>query len=196
MNLLVYGSGIFGRLVRDNLIMSGHHFAGYIDDYRKGDDIVGGYDIFRAGYPAEEYGVVIGIGYKHFEERQGIFNKLKESGYSMPAIIHPASYVADPDTVHDGAIIMAGAIVDIKATIGELTVLWPGACVNHDTTIGCNCFISPNATVCGSVSIGDSVFLGAGATVADHVEIGDNVFIKAGEVVGMESIQRTRRDIA
>ena len=74
--------------------------------------------------------------------------------------------------------VMAGALVDVRAKIGLASVLWPSACVNHDASIGDNCFLSHNTTVCGFVDIGRNSFVGANATIADRCVVPLISFIK------------------
>lgn len=191
--MLIYGSGIYARLLRNLLEQLAIDCFGYIDDFHQGESIVGNYDDAKHTFPPTRCGIVIGVGYKHFDERWRIFQQVKADGYLVPSLIHPAAYVANRNVVGAGSVVMAGAVLDTRATLGELCVVWPGACVNHDTRVGRNTFISPNATVCGNVSVGEFVFIGAGAIIADHLQIADNVFIPAGDVVGKHSPQRPRR---
>lgn len=182
MPLLVYGSRDFGRVVRDLLERCGHQFVGYVDDVYDGDDVVGSYLKAKSMYPPGTVGIAIAIGYGHLEARWKIFQQVVLDGYRVPTLIHPTAYVRDPDAIGQGAVIMAGAIVDVAVKLGELTVLWPGAVINHDSVVGANSFISPNATVCGFVTIGQSCFVGAGAVIVDHRSVPDHGFVKAGHV--------------
>lgn len=182
MNLLVYGSKDFGKVLRDLLVICGHEFIGYVDDLESGAEIVGNYTNAAKIHPPGTCGMVIAVGYEHLAQRWEIFQRVSADGYEIPSLIHDRAYVRNPDAVGKGAVVMAGALVDVGATLGEMVVLWPGAVVSHDSAIGANTFLSPNATVCGFVTIGHSCFVGAGAVVTDHRSVSDNSFIKAGRV--------------
>lgn len=182
MKLLVYGSRDFGRVVRDLAQTCGHHFVGFVDDLYEGAHVLGNYGAVKSLYPPGSAGMVIAIGYGHLEARWKIFRKVVADGYEVPTLIHDRAYVRSPEGIGRGALIMAGAIVDVSVKLGELTVLWPGAVVNHDSVIGANTFISPNATVCGFVEVGESCFVGAGAVIVDHRSVPDHAFVKAGDV--------------
>jgi sugar O-acyltransferase (sialic acid O-acetyltransferase NeuD family) len=182
VKLLVYGSKDFGRVLRDLLVICGHEFIGYIDDLNSGEEIVGNYTTATKLHPPGTCGIVIAIGYEHLAQRWGIFQRVSADGYFLPPLIHNRAYVRDPSAVGKGAVVMAGATVDVCARLADLVVLWPGATVSHDSVIGENTFISPNATVCGFVTVGRSCFIGAGAVVVDHRSVPDNSFIKAGQV--------------
>jgi UDP-3-O-[3-hydroxymyristoyl] glucosamine N-acyltransferase len=75
--------------------------------------------------------------------------------------------------------VMARAVVDTEAILGDLAVLWPGANVSHHSQIGCNTFLSPGAIVCGKAFVGSSCFIGAGAVITDGVCLVDESFVKA-----------------
>ncbi len=182
MKVLVYGSRDFGRVLKNLLPACGYDFAGFIDDVHVGEEIVGPYEAVVGRYHPSEYGIVIGIGYKHLRARWEIYKMVVADGYRVPRIIHGRSYVGETDSVGNGSIIMVGSIVDISASVRELAVLWPGSVINHDSEIGENTFISPNATVCGFVKIGRDCFVGAGAVIADHRTVPNGTFVKAGQV--------------
>ena len=182
MNLLIYGSREFSEVVKDLVIQCDHEFAGFIDDYDSGGNIVCSFADIVEKYPAGKFGVVIAIGYKHLKARWEIFHRIQSLGYQTPALIHSKAYVREPSAVGPGAMVMAGAIVDVHAQIGAMCVLWPGVVVNHNSMIGTNTFLSPNATVCGYAQVGESSFVGAGAIIVDHIDVPAESFIKAGRV--------------
>lgn len=178
MQLLIYGSKDFAATVVELVRHCGHEVAGMVDDYNSGPGILGKFDSVVHSHPPSEYGVAMAIGYSNISARWAAWEKIRSAGYRAPALIHPRAYVADTVHVGEGAIIMAGAIVDVHAEIGDLVVLWPGACVNHDVKIGPNVFISPNATLCGFAHVGAHSFVGAGAVIVDHGQVPEASFIK------------------
>lgn len=180
MKILVYGSMEFGRVLRDLVAHCGHEFIGYIDDLRSGPEIVGDYAKAAMLHPPGTCGIVIAIGYGHLARRWEIFQRVSADRYALPALIHDRAYVRSPEAVGNGTVVMAGAMVDVFASLSDLVVLWPGAVVSHDSMIGGNTFVSPNATICGYVTVGHSCFIGAGAVVADHRTVPDHTFVKAG----------------
>lgn len=182
MKILVYGSLEFGEVVKYLVLQCGHEFVGFIDDYSTGGEILGTFAEVVEKHPADSYGIVIAIGYKHLKARWDVFQRVQSLGYRSPALIHPKAYVRETGAVGPGAMVMAGAIVDIHAQIGAMCVLWPAAVVNHNSNIGANTFLSPNSTVCGHVQVGENSFVGAGAVIVDHVSVPADAFIKAGTV--------------
>jgi sugar O-acyltransferase (sialic acid O-acetyltransferase NeuD family) len=185
VKLLVYGSVDFGRVLRDVLGACGHEFAGYIDDVRAGEaEVLGAFEAVRERCPPREFGVVIAVGYKDLAARWRVYQRTRMAGYECPALIHPAAYVRDAAAIGPAAVVMARAIVDMRARINDASVLWPGANVSHDAAIGANTFLSPNATICGFVTVGRDCFIGAGAVVPDHRTVPDGSYLKAGAVYG------------
>lgn len=168
MQVLMYGSrefaGTVGELIKD----CGHDVAGCIDDFSTGAHIVGTLEQVRHSHPPSHYGIAIAVGYKNLEARWEAWQRVRAVGYRAPPLVHPRAYVARTAHIGEGAMIMAGSLVDVGAQLGEIVVAWPGACISHDCVIGENSFISPNATLCGYVRLGAHCFVGAGAAVVDH----------------------------
>ncbi|MBN8441192.1 MAG: hypothetical protein J0M28_05730 [Thauera sp.] len=178
MRLLIYGSKEFAATVAELAQHCGHAVIGMVDDFSGGAGIVGTFDAVTRDFPASDYGFAVAIGYSNIPARWAAWERIRAAGYRAPALRHPRAYVADSAVVGEGAMVMAGAVVDVRAQLGELTVVWPGACINHDVIVGENSFISPNATICGSAVIGRDSFIGAASAIADHVVVPPASFIK------------------
>jgi sugar O-acyltransferase (sialic acid O-acetyltransferase NeuD family) len=178
MRLLIYGSKDFAATVTELASHCGHEVAGMVDDYNTGPGIIGTFEAVIHTHPPSEYGIAIAIGYSNIPARWAAWQRIRSAGYHAPELIHPRAYVADSARIGEGAMVMAGAIVDVRTEIGDLTVVWPGACINHDSKIGANTFISPSATLCGFVQVGAHSFLGAGAVIVDHCQLPEASYIK------------------
>jgi len=195
MKILVYGCAEFGQVVRNLVTNCRHEFTGFIDDYipvskfgieKFMQDInydtlqFGTYEEIKKECSPKKHAIAIAVGYKDLKTRWDIYQKVKNDGYKVPALIHPKAIVDKTAKIGEGAIIMAGAIVDYKAEIKDLAVLWNGVNVSHDSVIGENTFLSPGSTVCGCSTVGRDSFIGAGAVVIDHKKVADGSFVKAG----------------
>jgi sugar O-acyltransferase (sialic acid O-acetyltransferase NeuD family) len=178
MQVLIYGSREFAQTVAELVVDCGHTVAGFIDDLSRGPMILGPLEEVRHSHPPGEYGIAIAIGYKNLPARWNRWQRVRTLGYHAPALIHPRAYVARSANVGQGTMLMAGSLVDVRATIGDLVVVWPGAVVSHDCIVGENSFISPNATLCGYVTLGAHCFVGAGAAIVDHCEVPTATCIK------------------
>lgn len=178
--ILVYGSQEFGRVIRDLVEACGEEFVGYIDDIYEGEEVLGPFAQIVKRFPPTEYAIAMAIGYKNLAIRAQVAKQVTDAGYKLTRLIHPRAYVRHQEKVAAGCLIMAGATIDVGATLAEMVVVWPGVVINHDSMIGANTFLSPHATICGCVQIGANCFIGAGAIVVDHVRVTDGSFIKAG----------------
>jgi len=178
MRVLIYGSKEFALTVAELARHCGYEVVGMIDDFNSGPGTLGCFDVVKAKFPPSEYAIAVAIGYSNISGRWQAWKRVRADGYQAPRLVHPRAYVADTAFLGEGCMIMAGAIVDVRAEVGALGVVWPGACINHDTKIGANTFVSPNATICGSVEIGPHTFVGAGASIADHSKVPASSFIK------------------
>lgn len=179
MKYLVYGSKDFALILKDMLDFHGLSFAGYIDDFAIGENIVGTFEQVKENFFSTDYAIVLGVGYNNLAARWEIFQKIKSAGYEVATLIHQSAYVRERKNVGEGAIIMAHATLDCNAVVEEAVVMWPGVVVNHDSRIGKNTFLSPSATVCGFVNIGEHSFIGAGAVIVDHRNVPAQSFVKA-----------------
>ena len=181
MKIVVYGSRMFGGVIRCLVEDCGHEFAGFIDDVHEGDGVLGSFERVQTTHPASEYGCVNAVGYSSLAARREVTARIQQAGYSMPVLVHPRAYVSATSSVGPGSFVMAGALVDCRVTVDDSVVIWPGACVSHDCRIGANTFLSPNCTVCGDCQIGSDCFVGAGAVIVSHAVVPDESRIKALE---------------
>lgn len=178
MRMLIYGSKDFALTVKDLARHCGYEVVGMVDDFNTGEGVLGTLAQVAVSHPPSEYAMAIAIGYSNIPARWQAWRRVFAAGYSAPALVHPRAYVADTAVLGVGVMVMACAMVDTRAKLGDLAVVWPGACINHDVHVGDNCFISPNATLCGYVSIGRDSFVGAGAAIADHSRLPEGAFLK------------------
>lgn len=181
-NVIIYGSQQFAHYVRDLVEECGHRFVGYIDDFTKGQDVLGTFDEVRRKYNPKDFKIVIAIGYNNLKARWQVYNRVNDVGYEVVSIIHPTAYIHKTAKIGRGAIICAGTIVDYNVSIGDATFIWPGVTVNHDAKIGSNCYLSPQVNICGFATVGHNCFLGASSIVINGSFINDNSFIKAGTI--------------
>ena len=181
MKVLVYGSRLFGGVIRCLVEDCGHEFVGFIDDVHEGDGVLGTFAAVRQKYSASEYACVNAVGYSDLSARRDVTSRIRDAGYSMPVLVHPRAYASSVSSIGAGTFVMAGALVDCRVTLGEGVVAWPGVCVSHDCHIGANSFLSPNCTVCGDCRVGDDCFVGAGAVIVSHAVVPDRTRIKALE---------------
>ena len=115
--------------------------------------------------------------------RRQIVERMLQAGYTFPAFVHQAAWVADSVILQQGAQIHAGAIVQPGSSIGAFSIVNTGATVDHDCSLGEFSHVAPGANLSGEVTVADGAHIGAGATVIQGIRIGTESLVAAGAVV-------------
>jgi acetyltransferase EpsM len=97
--------------------------------------------------------------------------------------IHPKAIVSSFSKIDIGTVIMAGAIINPAAVIGQHCIINSAAIIEHDCIIEDFVHISPNASLAGGVKVGEGTQIGIGATVIQGITIGKWCVIGAGAVI-------------
>ncbi len=121
----------------------------------------------------------VGVG----PSRSQIFDRYKSKGYRFAIIQHPRAVVAADVELHEGAQIMAGAIIQTASKIGCNTIVNTGASIDHDCQIESHVHIAPGAILCGMVEVGEGSHIGVGAILINNTKVPRNSFIKSGTLV-------------
>ena len=182
--ILIYGSRILARLARDILETDANlEFAGYINDWEGGEDIVGGLAEVLARPDLTGLPICPAIGYTDLAARWKAIEAFCEAGFPLYTLRHPCAFVKPSAEVSPGAILMPQTAVDRSARLGRGVVMWPGAVVNHECQVGDNVFLSSQCVLAGRSQVGSHSFLGVGATILDGVKVGSSCFVGAGVLV-------------
>ena len=113
--------------------------------------------------------------------RRKIVERLGKREYITVA--HPKAVLADSVKLGYGTVVMAGAVLNPYATVGDHCIINTSASVDHDCKIHNFVHIAPHCTLCGEVEIGEGTWVGAGTTIIQGIHIGKDCFIGAGSVV-------------
>jgi UDP-perosamine 4-acetyltransferase len=186
--LILIGAGGHGRVLLDILRdQKGKKVIGYCDLRAKEDvdcPYLGKDDEIAKKYPAGKVLLVNGIGsIKQPFQRRDIFLKFKALGYRFASIIHSAAVLSKRIRLGEGVQIMAGAIINVGASIGDNAIINTKASVDHDCTIGAHTHVAPGVTLSGGVRIGQTCLVGTGANVIQQITIEDEVLVGAGETI-------------
>lgn len=84
MEVIVYGSQLFGRLVRELLPATGHRFIGFVDDEHAGEDVLGDWEEVLGRFSPDECGLVVAVGYRSLAARRRIGEKVREASLHRP----------------------------------------------------------------------------------------------------------------
>jgi len=117
------------------------------------------------------------------EERGRLFRRVRDEGFEVPALVHPAARLEAGATVGSGTLVCVGALLGTLAAIGENCIVNTGAIVDHETRVGAGSHVAPGGRIGGRVEIGAGVCIGIGASVRDRIQSGYRTVVGAGSVV-------------
>lgn len=116
---------------------------------------------------------------KSAEKRISLFQMVKNTGGTLPAIISPTAYVAKTAHIGEGSIVMHQALVNANARVGANCIINSKALIEHDAMVGDHCHISTASVINGSVNVGEGTFFGSGAISVQGANIPANSFVRA-----------------
>lgn len=188
-DILVVGAGGHCRVVLSIL----NHYKEFNvigiadrDNKNFGEEILGAqvqytWDDVQAVYDEGISNSVLAVGDN--KERQLLFAKLTEIGYTIKTLIHPSALVDNNVKIGVGTTICMGAKIGPLVSIGDNCIIYTGTVIDHETIIKSDCFIAPGVSVAGRVYIEQGSFIGIGCSIKDKVRIGAHSVIGAGSVV-------------
>lgn len=123
----------------------------------------------------------IAIGDNHLRRRLAL--KVRTLGCSTPVLLHERAWASPSSLIGQGVVVMAGAVINAEARIGEDTIVNTMAIVEHDCILGTAVHAAPRSVMGGTCNIGDATLFGIGATARPGITIGKDTVIGAGCVV-------------
>ncbi|GBE39913.1 putative acetyltransferase EpsM [bacterium BMS3Bbin08] len=190
--IILLGGGGHSKVLIELIRMSGEYeITGILDPGLEkgkmisGASVLGGDDLLPELHKKGISDACISLGsVKDNSKRKKLFEIVKETGFSVPCLIHPQAIVSRDDTkISEGVQIMAGAIVQTGSFIGENTIINTGAIVEHDCRVGKHVHICPGAVISGGCTIDEGAFIGAGTTIIQGIKIGKKTVVAAGSLV-------------
>lgn len=131
-----------------------------------------------------DYNFLITIGQiKNSSIRAIIYKNLKDKGYKLATVISYNARVSKHAVVHEGVVIMHGAVVNANAHISENCIINSLSLIEHDVFIGSHSHISTGAIINGNCRIGSHNFIGSQSVISNQINIKDNIIVGAGSVV-------------
>lgn len=184
MKVVVIGAGGHARSVCDVFLDEGkHEVIGLldpgVDQGVLGIPLLGDEDLLepllREG---RAEGVHVALGSNKLRRR--ILERAVAMGYRAVSAVSPHAVISRFATLGEGIAVMAGAVVNVSAVIGDGCILNTNCSVDHDSVIGPYSHVAPGAALSGNVRVGEGSFLGTGCRVIDGVTIGAYVMLGAG----------------
>lgn len=143
---------------------------------RGGDELVG--EVLAEGL-IDAGTVAIG----NNELRRKIGRNLRFLGCVTPPIFHPTAVISPSARIGSGTVVMAGAVVNARARIGEDCIINTGAIIEHDCILEDGVHAAPRSVMGGNCSLGACTLFGVGSSMRPGTMIGANVVVGAGSVV-------------
>jgi sugar O-acyltransferase (sialic acid O-acetyltransferase NeuD family) len=188
-NIVLVGGGGHCISVID-IIENGNEFniLGILDSNRKennllGYKILGGDNLIPELVNENTYFLITVGQIKNYSIRKNIAKILTENNAKLATVISPLAYVSKYAAIAEGSIIMNGAVVNAKSTIGKNCIINTKSNVEHGVSIGDFCHISTCAVVNGDSSIGMGTFIGSNSTISNGIIIKENSIISGGKFI-------------
>lgn len=192
MILGIYGAGGMGREIREIALLINNKDEKkkweeviFIDDTQESGELKGckrmPFSAVKEMYKRDEIEIVIGVGEP--SNKQLMWNRVMENGYSFTRIIHPDAEVVPSVKLGEGTIVRKGALVSSDSQVGNNVIIQSNVIIGHDSMVGDHCQISSFTDVAGHCKVGDRVFIGLGVCVKEHTNIGSDAIISMGSIV-------------
>lgn len=158
--------------------------VGILDDQAIDEARFSGRGVRRVGSVADLPGIdalhVLAVGWPAL--RAALAERIP-AGCGAATIVHPGVDVGRSTVLGEGSVILDGAHVSPRVTLGRHTLVSYLASVGHDSVVGDFTSVMPGAHVAGDCVLGDRVLVGAGAVVLQGRNVGDGATVGAGAVV-------------
>jgi sugar O-acyltransferase (sialic acid O-acetyltransferase NeuD family) len=180
MKLKIIGASGHGKVVADIAVLLGYDEIEFYDDDPSLRSC-GGWPVVGMSAdcnPAtDEVFVAIGMP----EVRSRMMAAMPEA--RMPVLVHPRAVVARDVSLGRGSVVMAGAVINPGARLGQGVIVNTCSSVDHDCVLEDFVHVSVGAHLCGTDRIGARTWVGAGSTVSNNLQICADCMIGAGAVV-------------
>lgn len=190
MKLYIYGSGAFGREIRDMVeAMDAPSFKEILffdDAYPNGGEtpqgvrVLGGFEKLE-GYARDTGQVTLGVGQPCLRQKMG--ERARGVGFKLATIIDPSAIVRPTAQLGEGVTVAAQAFVSCDTVLGCGVMVNIAAMVGHDVRIGDYSVIDPHANLLGHVQVGSCTEIGTGAVVRLGFKVGSRSIVGLGSAV-------------
>lgn len=177
-------------MVADALLSADQPLLGFtdIDPTRHGSLVCGhpvlGNDSVLLDHGFDAVQLINGIGGTRGEPwRRQVQLGLLAQGWRFAGVRHPCALVSAFAKLAEDIQVLAAAVIQVDALIGQGCIVNTGAVIEHGVTVGDYVHIAPRALLCGDVTVGAHSHIGAGAVIRQGVRLGEGTVVGAGAVV-------------
>ncbi|MBQ2901206.1 MAG: acetyltransferase [Agathobacter sp.] len=180
--VIIIGASGHGKVIADIIIKSGDEVVGFLDDNPNLEESFIGFPVLgkvsdAINYKENKFVVAIG----NADVREKIVNELDVNWYTA---IHPTAVISSIGVeIGEGTVVMANAVINSDAKIGNHCIINTGAIVEHDNFIEDFVHVSVGAKLAGIVTVGRKSWIGIGSQVIQCKKICSEVMIGAGATV-------------
>lgn len=120
----------------------------------------------------EKCNFAIGIGDN--SKRESVFLEVEQElgAVNFPCLVHEFAIISQFATLGEGSVIMPGAVVGPRTSIGRFCIVNTNASIDHDSIMLDYSSLAPGAVTGGKVEIGKRSAVCLGARVRDKLTIG------------------------
>jgi sugar O-acyltransferase (sialic acid O-acetyltransferase NeuD family) len=115
--------------------------------------------------------------------RIDLYESVLNTGFKIPSIISPQSFISRTVQIGEGTIIMNGVILNSGVRIGNNCIINSKALIEHGAQVADHCHISTGAILNGDCVVESKSFIGSGAIVKHGVTIKTSSFVNMGQIV-------------
>lgn len=179
--LVIIGASGHGKVIADIAIKNGYEIVGFLDDNDAiqnslGFPVLGKIKDVPKYQGACEFVIAIGV--------NAIRKKIAEQyDVEWATLIHPFAVIGVDVQIGKGSVVMANAVINSSAKVGQHCIINTGAIIEHDNVLADYVHVSPNVALAGTVHVGEGTHIGIGASVKNNLEIVGEVVVGAGAVV-------------
>ena len=120
---------------------------------------------------------------KNVKLRIDLYESVLNTGFKIPSIISPQSFISRTVQVGEGTIIMNGVILNSGVRIGNNCIINSKALIEHGTQVADHCHISTGAILNGDCVVESKSFVGSGAIVKHGITIKAGSFVNMGKII-------------
>lgn len=147
--------------------------------------VLGGLDWFDEAPGRRDTPLIAAIGAPR--SRRHMVQEALRRGLQFTSLVHPAVHLSSRAQLGLGVVILAGCVVENRASIGDFTVINNLCFIGHDVQLGAYCTLAPGALLAGGSRLGDGVDFGIGAATRQGVTIGSGAVI-GGQAMIVEDV--------
>jgi len=192
--VVIIGASEHGKVVADVIEREGKYaLLGWIDSYKPAGGaffnypMLGAEDLLLDLWQRKEIaGGIIAIGDNWTRGRMAEKICAIAPGFPFIIAVHPSAQIGRGVTIGQGAVLMAGTVVNSDSHIGAHCILNTKSSLDHDCVMDDFSSLAPGVTAGGVVRIGAYSAISLGANIIHGRSIGAHTVIGAGALVRVD----------